>query len=287
MRRLDTNLVHSLRLNMQEMTDYEKNLVIIGKVSANLNRSEKSKGLKQKARKDRSLSSGSYSVEGTRICRDAFKFVHCISQNRLTDCIKWYKVNGLTPKVKKSGGKRKMACFLTHDDIQRTVKFISNYAEDHAIILPGRIPGYKDFKMKLLPSSTTKASVFRLYRSAMNDAGYRAVKITTFRRLWNSLLPFIVQAKPMTDLCWVCQKNNYQVYRSANLPDAVKQQSSGNKRSIFGSLTSNAPCIVRWLRYHTWQHARGPNSPGTKSALFKRYSHAVFLRLRAAGASTK
>jgi hypothetical protein len=52
--------------------------------------------------------------------------------------------------------------------------------------------------------------------------GHRAVKITSFRRLWNALLPFIVQAKPMTDLCWICKKNNYQVYRSANLPDVVK-----------------------------------------------------------------
>jgi hypothetical protein len=26
----------------------------------------------------------------------------------------------------------------------------------------------------------------------------------------------------MTDLCWDCQKNNYQVYRSANLPEVVK-----------------------------------------------------------------
>ena len=26
----------------------------------------------------------------------------------------------------------------------------------------------------------------------------------------------------MTDLCWTCQKNNYQVYRSANLPEIVK-----------------------------------------------------------------
>jgi hypothetical protein len=85
--------------------------------------------------------------------------------------------------VKKSGGRRKSPRLLSHDDIEKVVKFISNYAEDHAIILPGRIPGYKDFKMKLLPSSTTKASVFRLYRSAMNDSGmYKQVRWCRFKR---------------------------------------------------------------------------------------------------------
>ncbi|KAM9364293.1 uncharacterized protein KZ484_010563 isoform 2-T3 [Pholidichthys leucotaenia] len=221
-KKLDTGLIHSLRQNMQKMNDFEKNIVIIAKISSTLNRSERTKGTKQKETKARRLCSGSYSVEGTRICREAFKFIHCISQNRLTDCINWYKVNGLTPKVKKSGGRRKNARLLSHDDIERVVKFILNYCEDHAIILPGRIPGYKDFRIKLLPSSTTKASVFRLYRSAMIDAGHRAVKITSFRRLWNSLLAFIVKAKPVMDLCWLCQKNNYQVYCSANLPEVIK-----------------------------------------------------------------
>lgn len=48
------------------------------------------------------------------------------------------------------------------------------------------------------------------------------MKLQTFRKLWKTLVPFIVFCKPMTDLCWDCQKNNYQVYRSNNLPEAVK-----------------------------------------------------------------
>jgi hypothetical protein len=61
--------------------------------------------------------------------------------------------------------------FLSHEDIKRVVSFITLYAEANAIILPGRIPGFKDFNMKLLPSSVTKSSVFRLYRDAMNKNG--------------------------------------------------------------------------------------------------------------------
>lgn len=52
--------------------------------------------------------------------------------------------------------------------------------------------------------------------------GHRAVGNSTFRRYWKQLVPNIVIGKPMTDLCWMCQKNNYAIYRSSNLPDCVK-----------------------------------------------------------------
>ena len=50
---------------------------------------------------------------------------------------------------------------LSIDDTKMIVKFMENYAEVHAVILPGRYPGVKDFeRVKLLPSSTTKRSVY-------------------------------------------------------------------------------------------------------------------------------
>ena len=45
-----------------------------------------------------------------------------------------------------------------------------------------------------------------------------------FRKTWRALLPFIITARPMTDLCWVCQKNNTLIYRSANLAEADKSE---------------------------------------------------------------
>ena len=45
---------------------------------------------------------------------------------------------------------------LKFDEIKNLVNFIIIYAERHAILLPGRIPGYKNDRMQLLPSSTTK-----------------------------------------------------------------------------------------------------------------------------------
>ena len=44
-------------------------------------------------------------------------------------------------------------------DLERTVAFITNYAEDHRLALPGRIPGGRKDAAKLLPSSETTVKV--------------------------------------------------------------------------------------------------------------------------------
>ena len=113
---------------------------------------------------------------------------------------------------------------MTHADISRVVNFFVNFAEDHALVLPGRVPGFKRFDIKLLPSSYTKASIWRLYTTAMEAAGDRAVKYDAFRRLWKSLVSYIVKTRPMTDLCWMCQKNNSAIYRSTNTSDESKSE---------------------------------------------------------------
>ena len=68
-------------------------------------------------------------------------FVDSLSQDRLTALIKWYKEHGISPRVKRSGGRRSNTKALLFDDIKQVVHFIASYAEDHALALPGRIPG--------------------------------------------------------------------------------------------------------------------------------------------------
>ena len=45
---------------------------------------------------------------------------------------------------------------LKLDEVKNFVTFVTNYAERNAILLPGRIPGYKQDDIQLLPSCTTK-----------------------------------------------------------------------------------------------------------------------------------
>ena len=66
-----------------------------------------------------------------------------------------YIANGLTTRVHENS-KRRPHNALTFEEVQNLVKFLRSYAEQHGILLPGRIPGYKRDDLQLLPSSTTK-----------------------------------------------------------------------------------------------------------------------------------
>ena len=96
-----------------------------------------------------------------------------ISQNKLTAVQKWYREYGAIPRRKSAGGhietsKRTMA----YDDIIRIRTFITNYAEEHALVLPGRVHGFKQGDLRLLPSVNTKASIWRdSYKPVTEAAG--------------------------------------------------------------------------------------------------------------------
>ena len=58
-----------------------------------------------------------------------------------------------------------MGQLLTHNaftfvEVQNVVRFLKNYAETHAILLPGCIPGYKRDDIQLLPTCTTNKVSF-------------------------------------------------------------------------------------------------------------------------------
>ena len=46
------------------------------------------------------------------------------------------------------GGRRKTA--LSLEDIRRVTRFVLHYAEQHSLVLPGRVPGFKRDDVKVL-----------------------------------------------------------------------------------------------------------------------------------------
>ena len=57
------------------------------------------------------------------------------------------------------------------EDLMRTVHFIANYAERNGMVIPGRVPGFKssDPRIRLLPSSENKTSIWRTYTKHFED----------------------------------------------------------------------------------------------------------------------
>jgi len=94
-----------------------------------------------------------------------------ISLNKLKALIQHYKEHGIAERHRKSGGRRNNTRCLSYDDVKAVVTFITNFAEEHALVLPGRVPGFKRSDVRLLPSSETKASVWRKYKSSMELLG--------------------------------------------------------------------------------------------------------------------
>lgn len=160
---------------------------------------------------------------GHRICRNTFLFLHGVSKHRLLALRGSYLSEGLVPRVHGNTG-RAPAHALVMGDVRNIITFVAQYAEANAILLPGRVPGYKRDDIEILPSSTTKKSIWLLYRETAPTVGQRCVAYTTFCLVWRRFLQHIVVARPMTDLCFTCQKNNTAVVRSKNLSENEKSE---------------------------------------------------------------
>ena len=171
---------------------------------------------------ERQRTNTQYRFGGHRICQTTFLFLHTMSVTRF-DAIKrhWLR-NGLCPRVRT---KSQPYNTTRLSDIKHVVRFILQYAEDHAILLPGRIPGYKRDDLQLLPSSTTKREVWEAYQVASSSIlDMITVCYSLFCGLWRQLTPQVIVTRPMSDLCWTCQQNSTLIMRAHNRPVEEKSE---------------------------------------------------------------
>ena len=89
--------------------------------------------------------------------------------------------------------------------------YLYNYAEAHALVLPGRIPGYQ----------ATCVQHYR-YNDICTTSISKSVAYSTFTQLWRSLTPSIIVMKPASDLCWLCQQHVAAVLKAANMSENKK-----------------------------------------------------------------
>ena len=159
---------------------------------------------------------------GRAICETTFMFLHGIGETRLKNLRKSLKESGIAPRIH-GNTKCRPHHALSFNSVEYVVTFLLNYSVEHGLLLPGRVPGYSRSDIKLLPSSTSKRRIWKVYQQAcQQDPSIHSVAYSTFCRLWRTLLPSLVLMKPMTDLCWTCQKNSTTIMRAANKSRADK-----------------------------------------------------------------
>ena len=216
-----------MRGQCTELSHEEKDLVIKAQLIASTNCDETTKHesvYRHNHSQPREREYTTYRHCGLPVCRETFLFLHCLGSRAFKNIRRSCKEDGLTPRV--HGNKHRLPTnALTFDETTRVVTFLQNYAEEHAIQLPGRIPGYKRTDLQLLPCHTTKTLVWKTYSSVgSQQAGARSLAYSTFCQIWQKLLPNILPTRPMTDLCAECHKNAALIQRNSNLSEEEKSE---------------------------------------------------------------
>ena len=89
------------------------------------------------------------------VCKTTFGFLYGVGRWWIMSLKESYLWNGLETCIH-GNTKGLPHNQMTHRAICNVVKFLQNYAQQNAILLPGRLPNYKKDDIKLLPSSCSK-----------------------------------------------------------------------------------------------------------------------------------
>ena len=150
--RFEVSYIKETRLSFKALTSKELDMVLIGQLIASSNMSKTTDSSLRNTEHDRQKPYTCHFHQGKAVCRKMFIFLHAISKKRLYNVTTHFHLNGITPRTH-GNTKRLPAHTLTLQSVEYVVRFLLNYTEQHALLLPGRVPGYSRDDIKLLPSS--------------------------------------------------------------------------------------------------------------------------------------
>ena len=143
-----------LRAQSSFLTHDELDLTLLGCIMCTVITDEYIRDGRHKPAKRRRTSI-SFIHHSHEVCKTTFCFLYGVGRRRIMALKDSYLANGLETRVH---GNREDLPYnqMTHIAISHIVKFLKNYAEVNAILLPGQIHDYKRDNTKLLPSSRSK-----------------------------------------------------------------------------------------------------------------------------------
>lgn len=139
-------------------------------------------------------------IRGRAVCRAMFFFCYCLTEKKFKRLMKIYKEIGVAEV--RHGGRCKRSYKVTpFEESEKAFKFIQNYADNHALFLPGRQS--TQYRIcKLLPTNESKKSVYELYCANTETP----LSYWLFRRLWRECCNDVIISRPKSDLCVLCSK---------------------------------------------------------------------------------
>lgn len=235
--KFSVNSFMEMRIQAAEIDQYRDHVnmldqVILGELLCLRNTSDQTER-SRKPNAARKQAQTTYLIKGQQVCRETYLFCHQIKVKRLKRLLKTYNENGLVARV--HGNANKVAKNVTSfTDTQYVVKFLRNYAEQHAIYLPGRSSTVFNTNLKLLPSSDSKKKIYAIYQQSFReDMVEKPVSLRVFTNIWRQTCSTIVVMRPKSDLCSFCQKH----YTSgATMALASEEDKIANVKKMKGHL---------------------------------------------------
>ena len=118
-----------------------------------------------------------YYHQDKAICQESFKFLHGISGKRLRNISSYLRMNGIATRV--HGSTKKLSKnTLTQFSVEYIIRFLLNYSEENCL-LPGHVRGYSHDDIKLLPSSQSKRSIWKICNQAA--AQFTSIQVAVYR----------------------------------------------------------------------------------------------------------
>ena len=104
----------------------------------------------------------SFLYQSQPICKEMFLKLYGISKSCSRGLLDHYQNHGIS--LQRHGNSKR----LPHNKLPQAVaedakNFLSNYVDENAVLLPGRIPGFKSENIQLLSSSDTKMDVWNSF----------------------------------------------------------------------------------------------------------------------------
>ena len=162
--------------NCLELSSGELDLVILANVQVFIS-------IKCIGEKRTRSSRCSFYFQSRPICKEMFLHLYGISYSRFLRLKEHYGKHGITPRIH-GHANRVPSNASPHSTVTDVHAFLVNYVEENAIMLPGRIPGYKSDDVKILSSSETKTSVWKVYSSMCKASNKQAISYKKFTWLW-------------------------------------------------------------------------------------------------------
>ena len=214
-----------VRSSCLELSHGELDMAIMGQLVAGMNTSPTVSVAAWHNEVDREKMYTALFHQGKPVCLRMFQFIHTVGKKWLQNLMGNVKENCLAPRVYCNLNRiPKYALSLTSTEY--VVRFLYSYAEQNALLLPGRIPGYTRTDLQLLPSSVSVKGVWRVYHEATElDDSIHTVAYSTFCYLWRVLVLSVVVMKTRSDLCWQYQQNSTAITRTGNSSDSEKSSS--------------------------------------------------------------